>query len=95
MLCRVLSEKAMARIVGGNLGRIRIQVGLTRAQVATIMNRSPESVARWEQGQRMPTLLMLIQLCSLLRCSPLAVLPSLSQVARARVPVRRRSFPRP
>ena len=36
------------------LRRIRIAAGLTQAQVATMVGRHANTVARWERGERTP-----------------------------------------
>lgn len=81
----MLSGRAVARIVGGNLQRTRRSRGLTREQLAASLRRSVASVARWEQGRRLPTVQLLSELCGTLQCEPAQLLPSLKQLGRGTV----------
>ena len=44
----------MARGFGRELRRLRKAAGLTQADVAKLVGRHPNTVARWERGERTP-----------------------------------------
>lgn len=55
------------------LERARRRVGLSRADVARFTVRTPQSVARWESGRCQVPKGVMLQLASLYRCSPEAL----------------------
>jgi len=39
---------------GSELRRLRTEAGLTQAQVAELVGRDPNTIARWERGELLP-----------------------------------------
>lgn len=52
-------------IVAENLTRLRGQAGLTQLQLAEMLNYSDKAVSKWERGESIPDLRVLIQLAKI------------------------------
>lgn len=79
----MLAESKILRIIGGRLAAARRARELSRDEVAAVLGRSSVTVARWEHGQRMPTVVMLLRLAALYDCSVLDLLPTWEQLRRS------------
>lgn len=54
--------KDVKEIIAENLIRLRQQAGLTQLQLAEMLNYSDKAVSKWERGESIPDLRVLIQL---------------------------------
>lgn len=59
----------LKEIIAVNLTRLRQQAGLTQVQLAEILNYSDKAVSKWERGESIPDLRVLIQLAELYHIS--------------------------
>lgn len=57
--------KDLKQIIAENLTRLRQQVGLTQLQLADMLNYSDKAVSKWERGESIPDLRVLIQLAEI------------------------------
>ncbi len=55
----------LKEIIAGNLIRLRQEVGLTQAQLAEMLNYTDKAVSKWERGESIPDLRVLIQLADI------------------------------
>lgn len=62
--------------VGSRLRRAREQLGLTQAELAGLVGRTPTAISYWEGGQRTPGLDDLLDLAEALQVEPSALLPA-------------------
>lgn len=58
------SEKIKIQI-GGNIARLRRQTGITQAELAEKLNYSDKAVSKWERGESVPDIAVLIQMSRL------------------------------
>lgn len=59
----------LKEIIAANLTRLRQQVGLTQAQLADMLNYTDKAVSKWERGESIPDLRVLIQLAEIYHIS--------------------------
>jgi transcriptional regulator with XRE-family HTH domain len=68
------NPKKLARVVGANLRLWRTRKGVSQQAVARHLGLAEhsgyQSVCRWEAGQRLPSVLQLLSVCSLLGVRP-------------------------
>lgn len=57
--------KDLKEIIAENLIRLRQQAGLTQLQLAEMLNYSDKAVSKWERGESIPDLRVLIQLADI------------------------------
>lgn len=57
--------KDIKEIIAENLIRLRQQAGLTQLQLAEMLNYSDKAVSKWERGESVPDLRVLIQLADI------------------------------
>ncbi len=62
---QIKSTEELKEIIAGNLTRLRLQAGLTQLQLAEKLNYSDKAVSKWERGESIPDLRVLIQLASI------------------------------
>lgn len=55
----------LKEVIAANLIRLRQEVGLTQAQLAEKLNYTDKAVSKWERGESIPDLRVLIQLAEL------------------------------
>lgn len=55
----------LKEVIAANLIRLRQQAGLTQLQLAEMLNYSDKAVSKWERGESIPDLRVLIQLAEL------------------------------
>ncbi len=55
----------LKEIIAENLTRLRQQAGLTQLQLAEMLNYSDKAVSKWERGESIPDLRILIQLADM------------------------------
>lgn len=58
-----IKMKDIKPIVAANLATLRRENGLTQAELAEKLNYSDKAVSRWEQGDTLPDINVLVQLC--------------------------------
>lgn len=58
-------EQSLEQIVAANLAQLRRINGLTQAELAKKINYSDKSVSKWERGEGLPDLKVLVQLAAL------------------------------
>lgn len=59
----------LKEIIAANLIRLRQEVGLTQAQLAEKLNYTDKAVSKWERGESIPDLRVLIQLAEIYHIS--------------------------
>ena len=59
----------LKEIIAANLVRLRQSAGLTQLQLAEMLNYSDKAVSKWERGESIPDLRVLIQLAQLYHIS--------------------------
>lgn len=59
----------LKEIIAANLVRLRQSAGLTQLQLAEMLNYSDKAVSKWERGESIPDLRVLIQLAKLYHIS--------------------------
>lgn len=57
--------KDLKEIIAANLIRLRQEVGLTQVQLADMLNYTDKAVSKWERGESIPDLRVLIQLADI------------------------------
>ncbi len=57
-----MEEERLAEIIGKNLTRLRKMANMTQLELAEKLNYSDKSVSKWEQGNGIPDVRILIQL---------------------------------
>jgi len=65
-----------AAVVGQRIRAARELRGLTQADLAALLGRTPTSISYWESGQRSPGLEEIVELAGVLSVDPAALLPS-------------------
>ncbi len=65
-----------AAVVGRRIRAARERLGLTQAELATLLGRTPTSISYWEGGQRSPGLEEIVELARALAVAPASLLPS-------------------
>lgn len=55
----------LKEIIAGNLTKLRQDAGLTQLQLAEMLNYSDKAVSKWERGESIPDLRVLIQLAEI------------------------------
>jgi len=60
-----VSEKDLKQIVGENLTSLRQNAGLTQLQLAEMLNYTDKAVSKWERGDSIPDLRVLIKLAEI------------------------------
>lgn len=55
----------LKEIIAANLTRLRQQAGLTQLQLADMLNYSDKAVSKWERGESIPDLRVLVQLAEI------------------------------
>lgn len=63
--CYTLIMTDLKEIIAANLTRLRQQAGLTQLQLADMLNYSDKAVSKWERGESIPDLRVLIQLAEI------------------------------
>lgn len=63
--CYTLIMNDLKEIIAANLIRLRQEVGLTQAQLADKLNYTDKAVSKWERGESIPDLRVLIQLAEI------------------------------
>ncbi len=76
----------LARRLADSLRRLRVEAGLTQAEMARILGISRPTLTRLENANQNMTLKTLNQICRALRCRP----GDLFEPGQARLPGRRR-----
>ena len=64
----------MRRLVGDNVRRIRLEIGLTQEQFSERSGFSQQYVSDLERGRRNPTVITLFELATALNSTPVALL---------------------
>lgn len=64
-LCYTFGMTDLKEIIAANLTRLRQQAGLTQLQLADMLNYSDKAVSKWERGESVPDLRVLIQLAEI------------------------------
>jgi transcriptional regulator with XRE-family HTH domain len=64
----------MRRLVGDNVRRIRLEIGLTQEQFSERSGFSQQYVSDLERGRRNPTVVTLFELATALNSTPVALL---------------------
>jgi transcriptional regulator with XRE-family HTH domain len=62
--------------VGSHLRKAREHLGLTQAELAVLVGRTPTAISYWEGGQRSPGLDDLLDLAAALQVEPASLLPA-------------------
>ena len=62
---KMLSMEELNKIIANNLVQLRLRSGLTQLQVAEKINYSDKSVSKWERGESIPDVSVLLQLANL------------------------------
>ncbi len=62
---KTTSTEDLKDIIAANLIRLRQSAGLTQLQLAEMLNYSDKAVSKWERGESIPDLRVLIQLAQL------------------------------
>jgi transcriptional regulator with XRE-family HTH domain len=79
------AERAeLARALGGAIRGRRLAAGVTREQLAERLGLDPTTVARWEDGNRLPTLARLRSIAAALGCTALDLVADAQQPAVSR-----------
>ncbi len=64
-----MEEKDLAEIVGGNIMRLRKTANMTQQELAEKLNYSDKSISKWEQGNGLPDVRILVQIARLFNVS--------------------------
>lgn len=56
-------EKNIAKIVGNNLTALRKSAGMKQIEIAKKFNFSDKTISKWESGESLPSLDVLVKLC--------------------------------
>ncbi len=62
-------QDTLATVIGKNLTRLRKMSGMTQLELAEKLNYSDKSVSKWEQGNGIPDVRILVQLADLFNVS--------------------------
>ncbi len=60
-----MSGEDIKEIIAENLLRFRTQSGLTQAQLADLLNYSDKAVSKWERGESVPDIRVLVQIAGI------------------------------
>lgn len=60
-----MAEDDIKKIISENLLRFRVQAGLTQAQLAEKLNYSDKAVSKWERGESVPDVRILMQIADI------------------------------
>ena len=63
------SEEALAKTIARNIAALRRQSKMTQAQLAEKLNYSDKSVSKWERGEGLPDITVLVALAGLFHVS--------------------------
>jgi transcriptional regulator with XRE-family HTH domain len=61
---------SLESVIGAEVQRRRVAVGLTQAALAEAVVMEPDSIAAIEQARRLPSVATLIKLAAVLDCEP-------------------------
>ncbi len=64
-----MEEKDLAAIIGKNITRLRKLSGMTQLELAEKLNYSDKSVSKWEQGNGLPDVRILVQIAEIFKVS--------------------------
>lgn len=70
------SEDHLARQIGSEIRRRRLQRNLSQGALASIVGRDRSTICRWEAGERLPTLPALLAVGQALECDASALIPT-------------------
>jgi len=73
-----VDEKALAKVIGKAIARLRLARELTQEQLAEQLGIGSEAVSRLERGVVMPTVGRLVELADLLNCDVAELLAEVS-----------------
>lgn len=73
-----IDEKALAKVIGKAIARLRLARELTQEQVAEQLGIGNEAVSRMERGTVMPTVARLVQLAAIFDCEVTELLNEVS-----------------
>lgn len=65
IMCSMEEQDALAMTIGKNLTRLRKMANMTQLELAEKLNYSDKSVSKWEQGNGIPDVRILVQLADL------------------------------
>jgi transcriptional regulator with XRE-family HTH domain len=68
-------DKQLAEAFAAKVRELRTAASITQAELGERAGMQPQAVARYEKGDRLPTLAILYQLAAALRCTPCDLLP--------------------
>ncbi len=74
-------------LVGANIKRIRREFGLTQEQLADAVDMNRVSIVNIEKGVHCTTVDKLVDICSILCCTPNDIFPPIPKSAAQRTPV--------
>ena len=60
-----MEEEVLAEIIGKNITRLRKDANMTQLELAEKLNYSDKSISKWEQGNGIPDVRILLQLAEL------------------------------
>ena len=60
-----MEEEILAEVIGKNITRLRKLANMTQLELAEKLNYSDKSISKWEQGNGIPDVRILIQLAEL------------------------------
>ena len=58
------------KVFGENMRKAREEKGLTQEQLAEILKTKQNTISRWENGEREPSLEMVVKIARSLDCDP-------------------------
>ncbi len=61
----MIEETALREIMAKNIAQRRKALGMTQAELAQRLNYSDKSISKWERGEGLPDLYVLMQLCDI------------------------------
>lgn len=64
-----MENDTLATIIGQNITRLRKMANMTQLELADVLNYSDKSVSKWEQGNGIPDVRILVQLADLFHVS--------------------------
>ena len=65
-----MEEERLRAAVGGNIAFYRKRAGMTQLELSERLNYSDKSVSKWERGEGLPDLTVLVRLAEVLGVSP-------------------------
>ena len=60
-----MEETILAEVIGKNITRLRKLANMTQLELAEKLNYSDKSISKWEQGNGIPDVRILVQLAEL------------------------------